>query len=96
MSSQPNAIAEHGWTCVPLDADVIFGGAPYLIKPVHIHVKDIKFPEDDPVVVRAQRYAQDTLPIETYNHSIRVYYWGMIVVSTATLSCCFPSSPTHD
>jgi hypothetical protein len=96
MSSQPNAISEHGWTAVPLDADAIFAGAPYLIKPVHIHAKDIKFPHDDPIVVRAQRDAQDTLPIETYNHSMRVYYWGKLVVSTITLSYHFPSSLSHD
>ena len=46
-----------------------------------ILVKDIPFPADDPLVVRIQAYAKEKLPLQTYNHSTRVYYWGMPLAS---------------
>ena len=70
-------IAEHGWTAVPLDAEAIFQGKPYLHKPTPLLVKDMHFPSDDPLVAKAQQYAKEQLPPQTYNHSMRVFYFGM-------------------
>ena len=75
-SATNNQIAEHGWTAVPLDANAIFNGKPYLHKPTPVLVADIPFPSDDPVVAKVQAYARETLPPQTYNHSMRVFYWG--------------------
>ncbi len=69
-------VAEHGWTAVPLDAEAIFKGKPYLHKPTPVLVKDIHFPSDDPLVAKAQQYAKEQLPQQTYNHSMRIFYWG--------------------
>lgn len=78
MSSSINdPVAEHGWTAVPLDPEAIFKCKPYLYEPAPILVKDIDFPSDDPIVTRAQQYAKQHLPQQTYNHSMRVFYWGM-------------------
>jgi len=78
MSSSINdPVAEHGWTAVPLDPEAIFKCKPYLYEPAPILVKDIDFPSDDPIVARAQQYAKQHLPQQTYNHSMRVFYWGM-------------------
>jgi len=68
-------IAKHGWTAVPCDANVIFKKKP-ISKPSPLAVKDVKFPADDPVVAEVQRYAKEKLPEQTYNHSMRVFYWG--------------------
>ncbi len=70
-------IAEHGWTAVPLDANAIFNGKPYLHKPTPVLVADIHFPSDDPLVAKVQAYAREHLPPQTYNHSMRVFYFGM-------------------
>jgi cyanamide hydratase len=90
MSSTTNdPIAEHGWTAVPLDPEAIFQGKPYLNEPGPILVKDIHFPSDDPIVVKAQQYAKEHLPAQTFNHSMRVFYWGNLPFSAPT-----PLQPT--
>jgi cyanamide hydratase len=76
MSTTRDPIAEHGWTAVPVDPDAIFKGKPYLHKPSPFLVKDIHFPSDDPIVAKAQAYAEEHLPRQTYNHSMRVFYFG--------------------
>lgn len=76
-SNIDDPVVEHGWTAVPLDADAIFQGKPYLHEPTPVLVKDMHFPSDDPLVARIQQYAKEQLPLQTYNHSMRVFYWGM-------------------
>ncbi len=70
-------IAKHGWTAVPVDADAILKGRPYVHRPRPRLVGDMPFPSDDPVVARVQQYAKEHLIPQTYHHSMRVYYWGM-------------------
>ncbi|KAK4126505.1 cyanamide hydratase [Parathielavia appendiculata] len=80
MSAAEDPIAEHGWTAVRVDADAIFKGKPYLYEPGPLLVKDIHFPSDDPIVAKAQAYAKDNLPVQTYNHSMRVYYFASAIL----------------
>lgn len=72
----PENITLHGWTATPRGADTIFKGRPYLHEPGPLLVKDIKFPSNDLLVSKVQVYAQDKLPAQTYNHSMRVFYFG--------------------
>lgn len=69
-----DTVASNGWTCVPVDAAKIFPGGR-LREPEPLLVKDIDFPKD-PLVDKIQRYAKDKLPWQTYNHSMRVFYFG--------------------
>jgi len=85
MSSTNDTVALHGWTAVPVDAKAILQGKPYLHKPGPILVKDITFPSDDPIVAKVHDYAKEKLPLPTFNHSMRVFYW-----STAILHQQFP------
>ncbi|CAJ2510355.1 Uu.00g050580.m01.CDS01 [Anthostomella pinea] len=84
MSSTPAAsaddIAKHGWSAVPRDANAILKGKPYLHKPSALKLADMPFPDDDPVVAKVQRYAKKHLLEQTYNHSMRVYYWGHSII----------------
>lgn len=66
----------NGWTALPLDASKLFNGKPYRTTPSSLKVADITFPQNDPIVSKIQNYAKEKLPIETYNHSMRVYYYG--------------------
>jgi cyanamide hydratase len=74
-----DTVSLHGWTAVPVDAEAIFQGKPYLHEPKSVFVQDIPFPSDDPLVARVQAYAKEKLPAPTYNHSMRVYYWGKMI-----------------
>jgi cyanamide hydratase len=73
MSS--DSVALHGWTAVPRDAKAILDGKPYINKPTSLLVKDIQFPSSDPIVSKVRDYAQEKLSPQTFNHSMRVYYF---------------------
>jgi len=72
--SSPDSVALHGWTAVPRDAKAILAGKPYINKPASLLVKDIPFPTD-PLVAKVREYAQNKLSPQTFNHSMRVYYF---------------------
>lgn len=84
-----NQIEQNGWTSVPLDPSKLFGGEPFKNAPGPILVADIKFPNDDPIVVKVQSYAKDRLPIQTFNHSMRVFYFGMDARTIPTSICLY-------
>lgn len=75
-AASADEIIEHGWTAVPVDAKEIFGDRPYQRKPPPVPAADIPFPSDDQIVAKVQAYAKEHLPLPTYNHSMRVYYFG--------------------
>lgn len=75
-SSRVNDIQTNGWASVPVDAGKIFKDKPFINKPTPLLVKDIEFPSHDPVVASINEYAQAKLPKPTYNHSLRVFYFG--------------------
>lgn len=75
-------IASNGWTCTPADAGAIFGDRPFINKPEALSLDDIKFPYDDPIVSKTIKYAKETLHPETFNHSMRVYFYGMLAHCT--------------
>jgi cyanamide hydratase len=74
-------VARNGWTAVPLDAGVILRDNPQIYTPERLLLDNIEFPSDDPVVQQVQRYAKQHLPIPTYNHSMRAYYFGKTMFS---------------
>ena len=66
--------AAYGFNAVPRDPEVILKGhdkeSPY------IRMSEIAVPDTD--VVRAvEEYVKKELSQETYNHSVRVYYYGL-------------------
>ncbi|KAL7808381.1 hypothetical protein V8C26DRAFT_296612 [Trichoderma gracile] len=73
-------IKQNGWTSVPLDPSKLFGGEPFKNRPEPLLVSDIKFPDDDPIVAKIQSYAKERLPIQTFNHSMRVFYFSSAIV----------------
>ena len=68
-------VEQHGWTAVPRSFKTLLEGKPYLNEPTSLVVDDIPWPIDD-LVTRVQKYAKDELREETYNHSMRVFYFG--------------------
>ncbi|KAJ5192618.1 hypothetical protein N7449_008760 [Penicillium cf. viridicatum] len=72
-------IAANGWTSTAANAGAIFGDQPFINKPESLCLTEIKFPFDDPTVAKTLKYAKETLHPETFNHSMRVYFYGMAI-----------------
>ncbi|KAL4973073.1 hypothetical protein BDW66DRAFT_162387 [Aspergillus desertorum] len=77
-----------GWTAVPVDAGAIFNNQPFINDPKPISIKEIRFPDEDPVVNKTAEYARAVLDAETFNHSMRVYYYATdLSPATWALTC---------
>ncbi|KAL2847132.1 hypothetical protein BJX68DRAFT_276962 [Aspergillus pseudodeflectus] len=74
-------VGANGWTAVPVDAGAIFVNRPFINEPKPISIEEIKFPAEDPVVDKTVQYAQTVLDPQTFNHSMRVYYFGMAIAT---------------
>ena len=68
-------VQEHGWTAVPRSLEKLVASRrnPQLSKPMTI--ESIALP-DSPLVKQVLKYAEENLPSQTFNHSMRVYYYG--------------------
>ena len=69
-------IAQNGWTYVPLNPSNLFGGKAFKNIPEPLFISDMKFPSEDLIVAKVQSYAREKLPAQTFNHSMRVFYFG--------------------
>lgn len=70
-------ISEYGWTAVPRDVEKLLKGKKNIKDPKPVSVSSIKVPVT-PLAKAIQQYARDHLPEETYNHSMRVYFYGKL------------------
>jgi cyanamide hydratase len=70
-----NATHEHGWTAVPRSLDVLVKGRKNPKASTPLTVNDILLPNSE-LVQQVMQYAKDHLPAETFNHSMRVFYYG--------------------
>ncbi|KAF9774233.1 hypothetical protein IL306_007803 [Fusarium sp. DS 682] len=104
-----NEVSINGWSAVPVDAGKIFKDGPYINEPEYIDIQSIQFPTYDSVVRQTQQHAKDKLPEQTYNHSMRVYYWSTVILrqqfpqladtlspSTLALACLLHDIGTTD
>ncbi|KAI9850218.1 MAG: hypothetical protein M1838_005988 [Thelocarpon superellum] len=74
----PEAILAYGFTAVPRNVDVLLQGQTRVHAPKAVLVADVPLP-DTPLAAEVLTYAQTKLPVETYNHSMRVYYFGKAI-----------------
>lgn len=89
MATSVEDIALHGWTAVARDPQALLSGRSYINSPGPLLARDISFPSDDDLVVRVQEYAKDKLAPQTYNHSMRVFYFGK---PAHVIKPCIPES----
>ncbi|KAL2757337.1 hypothetical protein ACRALDRAFT_1060739 [Sodiomyces alcalophilus JCM 7366] len=80
MTSSNDDIKKNGWDACPLNPAKILKGKAFLHEPKPLRVDEISFPSDDPVVAKVQEYAKARLMEQAYNHSMRVYYYGMTML----------------
>lgn len=67
-------IATHGWTAVPRDASALNGQLK--AAPEAVTVDNVSLP-DSSLAKEVLKYAKKELREETFNHSMRVFYYGM-------------------
>lgn len=71
------AIVSYGWTAVPRDIEALLSQSTASGEAKPISASSIKVP-DTPLSKAVYEYAKKELAIEPFNHSMRVYYYGML------------------
>jgi cyanamide hydratase len=70
-----NPIEQFGFTAVPRSLDKLIADQSSGATSKAVKVDDIELPST-PLAKSIQAYAKEHLPRQTYNHSMRVYYYG--------------------
>jgi cyanamide hydratase len=70
-----SAIDKYGWQAVPVDLKTLLSQSQFTGPAKPISVSSIQLP-DSALAQAVHEYAQTELPIETFNHSMRVFYYG--------------------
>ncbi|KAK4540564.1 hypothetical protein LTR36_009094 [Oleoguttula mirabilis] len=73
-------IQEHGWTAVPRSLEKLVASRKDKKPSAPVSVEDIAIP-DSPLVQDIVKYAKENLSSETFNHSMRVYYYGQAITT---------------
>ncbi|KAF1993132.1 cyanamide hydratase [Amniculicola lignicola CBS 123094] len=71
-------LVRDGWTAVPRSQAKMLANVDKN-RPAKIAVNQIKLPDTE-VVKKTYEYAKRELPMQTFNHSLRVYYYGAAIV----------------
>lgn len=75
-------IEEYGWTAVPRKVETLLQQQSEASGPAKpMTVSSIKIPDSSLVKV-IREYSRKELAIETFNHSMRVYYYGKFILRT--------------
>jgi len=68
-------VEDYGWHAVPRSLDTLVADRPSSKPSEPVKVDEIPLP-DSPVVKQVMAYAGEHLPSKTFNHSMRVFYYG--------------------
>jgi hypothetical protein len=72
-------VTAYGWTAVPRDVEKFLSIQGQKAKePTPISVKEIALPDTE-LANKVHEYAKRELAVETYNHSLRVFYYGELL-----------------
>lgn len=82
------ALESYGWAAQPRDVSVLLGGKKNNKAPEPQTVANTKLP-DTPLARSILEYAREELTTETFNHSMRVYYYGIV----SPCACCHTNCP---
>ena len=70
-------IEHHGFNAVPRSLDKLIANQSSGATATPLSVDEIGIPKS-PLAASIRAYAKQNLPAKTYNHSMRVYYYGNI------------------
>jgi hypothetical protein len=71
-----STVEKYGWTAVPRKVELLLQQSEASGHAKPISVSSIRLPDSD-LVKAVHEYAKKELAIETFNHSMRVYYYGI-------------------
>lgn len=91
-SSMSDPISTHGWTAVPRDAATVLNTRQEIKDPSAHRVQDISIPQT-PLANAVTEYAKRELSEQTFNHSMRVYFYGTIPDAPSLGSLPSPPPP---
>jgi cyanamide hydratase len=74
----PDSVSVCGFTAVPASASSLLSSVTTSTAAPFIPVSEIPVP-DTVLSERIKRYAQSHLPVPIYNHSLRVYHYGLAI-----------------
>lgn len=74
----PDSVSHCGLTAVPASASSLLSSVRASVPAPFIAVSETPVP-DTLLAVRIRKYAQSHLPEPTYNHSLRVYHYGLAI-----------------
>jgi cyanamide hydratase len=76
--SREDSIKEYGWTALPVEPKLTtwLGDKKFVKEPVPQLCSDIPLP-DTPIVNACLEFAKAELPAHVFNHSMRVFYYGL-------------------
>lgn len=72
-------MSKYGFVSVPIDLQKVLQGKKYIHAPTSQTVAAIKLP-DTPLAKAIRAYARKELTEPTFNHSTRVFYYGMAIM----------------
>jgi hypothetical protein len=72
-------IKAYGWTAMPRKVETLLATRTTVQPPAPVSIKEITLP-DSPLAKAVHEYAKKELAPETFNHSVRVYYYGMHLI----------------
>ncbi|KAI9691779.1 MAG: hypothetical protein M1822_007851 [Bathelium mastoideum] len=75
-----NPIKDYGWEAVPRSFERLLASRPEIKKAEPVKVEDIKVP-DTQLAKSVVDYARRELREETFNHSMRVFYYGQAIAT---------------
>lgn len=80
-ATRDEAIKLYGWGCVPVEPKLKkwLGDKKFVNKPIPQLCSQVQVPETD-LVKASLEYAKAELPQHTFNHSMRVFYYGKLTV----------------
>jgi len=85
MATPNPSISKYGWTAVPRSFTTLLSESqtalPSTPAPAYT-ISSLPFPSSH-LVTSIRAYASKELPIETFNHSMRVYYYGLAILNHA-------------
>jgi cyanamide hydratase len=75
--TRDEAIKQYGWTAIPVEPKLTtwLGDKKFVNAPVPQLCSQVPLP-DTPVVKACLEYVKAELPEHTFNHSMRVFYYG--------------------
>jgi cyanamide hydratase len=73
-------VKAYGWTAMPRKVETLLSTRTDIKPPAPVSVNDVTLP-GSPLVKAVHEYAKKELAPETFNHSMRVYYYGMHLTS---------------